>query len=202
MLIHGIAITAKALLITHIVFRTQIDNFAPLTFSQHGAHHVEGGLTIIKPHFHIHFGALHIHQFNNRDFGGTQELNGTNGMVLFGKNNAIDIVGEQIDHRLLFGLFVVIIVSDKCLIIMVRCHRLNARENVSKQLILERGDQHTQRIALRIEQHAGRTIGYVVDLFHDHRDALAGGPGYGFRRADIPADGHFGDPRQRGDILK
>jgi hypothetical protein len=83
MLIHGIAITAKALLITHIVFRTQIDNFTPLTLSQHGAHHVKGGLTIIKPHFHIHFGALHIHQFNNRDFGGAQKLNGTNGMVLF-----------------------------------------------------------------------------------------------------------------------
>jgi hypothetical protein len=49
MLIHGIAITAKALLITHIVFRTQIDNFAPLTLSQHGAHHIKGGLAIIKP---------------------------------------------------------------------------------------------------------------------------------------------------------
>ncbi|MPN51050.1 hypothetical protein SDC9_198691 [bioreactor metagenome] len=94
-------------------------------------------------------------------------------MILLGKNDAVDIVGEQIDHRLFFRLTIVVVVGNQRLVVMVGRHRFDTGKNVGEELVLKGGNEHAKRVALRVQQHGWRTVRDVVDLLHDLRDTLA-----------------------------
>ena len=122
-------------------------------------------------------------------------------MGAFGEDNAIDVPAQQRAQLQLLFLRVVTKVGDQRLIVGFVSDGFNAAQYVSKNLVGERRQQHTDGTAGSVRKHIGGAIGDITQLIQCHCNLVPQGNRDLLRIAQVTADGHFCNADAIGNVL-